>query len=395
VPTSEIAASVEDFSQTYSEGRDASRELSALTGVGLTPLLGMTFLGVRAYFTTPKSERDALPWHQRPGFFVTGGVVILLLWFGHRLPVINRFFKALKLYENKVSAAISLPLVSKGLALAAGKPVALALAGAASIVIPEAHASAGATQELSASMLQVGHGVAWVAAMVVGALVWLAGHTVNALVLVSPFSLVDWVLKGLKGALIGGLVVCAGISPWLGLAVSACYVVLAVAIAGWSFRLMVFGLVFTGDVALFRSRRERVGPQGIKAFSSGIEGVPVRTYGVVEVGAEGPVFLYRPWMLLRQRAVPLAGPGTLAVEKGLVSPVLLRLAPSERRTTLLRFPPRYRPHGVALAAALGGLPVWDPPVVRGFRAAKAWISEQLGRRRAPREAPPLVAGSAT
>ncbi len=387
----EVAMSVRDFKASYSQGRGAARSIAKITGVSMTPLLGMAILGARTYFSTPKDQRSKLPWHQQPAFFVTGILVMLVLWLGHRLPIIKKLFKLMKLYESKVSAAVALPVLGKGLALVAAKPIAIGLTSAAALVLPSAYAAgANSPGVVSDAALHAGQAVAWLAGILIGAIVWMAGHTVNVLVLISPVGLVDWILKSMKAALIGFLLFCAAANPWLGLVVSLVYILAALWIAGWSFRLMVFGFVFSSDVLLFRSGRQTIVAGRIEAFVAGLEGVAARTFGYVTSGAEGLEFVYRPWLVFKRRSVRLPAKAELAIEKGLISPVLLRVGAGEKPSTLVRFPPRYRPHGAAIAVALGPLQLRDAPVVRGFQAAKAWIKEQVGRRRAPLPVGPPV-----
>ena len=232
----------------------------------------------------------------------------------------------------------------------------------------------------ASSALVVGFALAWLVGFALSAAVWLAGHSVYVLSLVSPASPVDWLLKGTKAGLVGVLVLAAALNPWLGLAVSLVYIAVALVIAGWSFRLMVLGWVFTLDVVLRRSGEFVPEGASLHAFStSALAGVPPRTWGRIAPLGEAMHFVFRPWLVLPTRVVRLPPRAELAIEKGFVSPVLV--AKVEGSTpALLRFPPRFRPHGEALATLLGGLPLREPPLVRGWVAARAWVREQLSVR---------------
>ena len=147
-------------------------------------------------------------------------------------------------------------------------------------------------------------------------------------------------------------------------------------IAGWSFRLAVFGLVYSSDILTLRGRRTRVeGP--LRAFASELSGVPARTLGTVSSSAEGVVFNYRPWLVLPRRTIGLGREGLVLV-KGLLGPVLQQAGDQDR--VLLRLPPRFARHSEAVGSALGGILVIEHPVVRGFRAAWGWLRAQLRRR---------------
>jgi hypothetical protein len=197
--------------------------------------------------------------------------------------------------------------------------------------------------------------------------VWLAGHAVNVLVLVSPFFVVDALLRTARLALMGLVVAAANLHPGAGLAIAVVYIGVALAVSGWSFRLLVFGAVFSADVLLARSSDPRQG--AIVAFASrGLPGVPRRTYGRVERTDGGLVLTFRPWLVLRRRSAALEGP--LAVGIGMFGPVLLAPASGRR---VVRFPPRYRAWEPELAEALGRLPVQRIGLVRGLRSAVEWM----------------------
>lgn len=355
------------LTDSLGQGERFAREVAVLTGVSLTPLLGAAVLSAKAWYQTPEAARDRLPWHKTPAFFIPAFAVILLLWFGHRIPVVDRVAKLVKLYESQLSALLALPFVIKELADATG------------FLVPSAHAAGLLGTDALAGPSPPGELAGWAIGLFVASTVWLAGHTVNVLALISPFSLVDVLLKTLKMFLVGFLLAATGISPWFGLVVSAVYVFIAARLAGWSFRLMVFGLVFTGDVLLARSASEKVGPGALKGFSAGgLAGVPVRSWGAVFAGPGGLEFRYRPFLVLSLRNVALPARETLVVEDGLVSPSLVIAAPLPGTPgSLVRFPPRYRPHATAVAEVLGGLAKRDAALVRGLEAARRWIREQL------------------
>src|SRR5581483_11199001 len=131
---------------------------------------------------------------------------------------------------------------------------------------------------------------------------------------------VDWILKSARLGALAVLLIAIAINPWLGAAVSVVYALLALLIAGWSFRLMIFGAVFTGDFMTMRWRREKVRSDQVAVFSdSGLDGVPVRTWGRVSPdGAGGVVFRFRKLPTFTVKEIPIRAP--LFVGRGLVSP---------------------------------------------------------------------------
>ena len=228
------------------------------------------------------------------------------------------------------------------------------------------------------------YGVGLVLAAGAFALVWLASHAVNVLVLLSPFAPLGTALKLARLVLLGFPMLCAALSPGLGLLICAAYLALAWWLAGRCFRLLVFGWVFSLDVLLLRWRQQRVDGPAVRAFAADLEGVPVRTLGTLTCTQAGSVeFTYRPWLVLPMRTVRIAPSAVgLEVEKGLLSPAVVRVEPSHQVRALVRLPPRYRKLEATVAGAFGALPVREAALVRGLAGVWGWSKAQLGRRRA-------------
>lgn len=369
-------------SERYRAGREAAVDLARLTGVSMTPLFGMSVLGLQAWLQASPGERARLPWYERPAFFVPGILFLVVLWVGHRLPVIHRLAKLIQVWEDKIVAALAIPIVANTFAAAASRPLSLAWGLA---VEPSAQAAGSGVVADAAGA--VSHGAAWLLGVLVGAIVWLASHAINVLVLVSPFSLIDWLLKGLRAALLGLLLWATLESPWLGLAVSLAYTLVGLVLAGWTFRLLVFEIVFSRDLL---GRRWNLPPReepAPRAFaSSGLPGVKPRTLGRVVARPGGLAFRYRPWLVRRARELPLPASGELAVGRGALGPMLLELDPErDAGRVLVRFPPRYRLDARRLARTLGGLRV-EAPSAR--LSPWGWLDEALGRRPAIRAVAP-------
>jgi hypothetical protein len=161
--------------------------------------------------------------------------------------------------------------------------------------------------------------------------------------------------------------------------VATIYIFVALLLAGWSFRLMVFGWVYSTDVFLLRSLRAKVG-SAVPAFSAALPGVPARTYGKLARSSTGLSFTFRPWLVLPARTVPVESVAPLAIGRAFLAPVVLEVAAPNEERVLLRFSPRFRPHTDAIAQALGGLESRDVGVIRGLRAGIAWAKRQWNRR---------------
>jgi hypothetical protein len=145
------------------------------------------------------------------------------------------------------------------------------------------------------------------------------------------------------------LTLTATLNPWIGAALSVVVIIVAYLVAGWAFRLTVFGSVFSWDFFTLRRARYRVRPDVNKLFASGnLPEVPARTYGRLRRSDTGLTFTYRPWLVLAEKsaAVPAAG---LVVGKGLFFSTVL----SAENETWFLLPPRYRGHEEQLSQTYG------------------------------------------
>jgi hypothetical protein len=218
-------------------------------------------------------------------------------------------------------------------------------------------------------------------AIFVFALVWLVSNTINLLILISPWGALDAALKAFRLTVLAALTSTAFFNPYVGAVFSAVLIVFCWCIAGWSFRLLVFGNMLAWD--LLTGRRFRFTPTAEKAkmfLARRVHGVPVRTYGKLCApdNAGNRMFEYRPWLLLPQRKLILP-PGDYAVGRGFLYPEIFLLdEKKERARTMLLLPPRYRGHEEELVAACGFKEVRDVGMLRGIKGAWRWFKELLG-----------------
>jgi hypothetical protein len=374
-----------DVAGSHSQGAEIATQFAKATGVAITPLLGMSFLGASSWLRAPAEMRPMLPWYDQPFFWGTGLVLIGILWFGHRIPVIKRGFKFIKVWESKVSAVVAIAAVGQSIVAAIQTaPAPTARFSPGEWLIGSAHAANDALQ-VGQIVDNAGTTIATLVCLLAGALVWLMFHTVNVLVLVSPIGVVDWILKGGRLAALGVLLLALVINPWLGAFVSLVYALAALVVAGWAFRLMVFGAVFTADFALLRWRWQQLendgndGNDGIDAFSESGMAVPIHTWGRIHTDASGIVFRFRPFLVLSLKEVRVDAP--LFIENGLLSPLLMSgaTAAGGKEAAVVRFPPRYRGHGAMLMTALGVAGEREVGLQHGTKAAFAWIRDQFKR----------------
>jgi hypothetical protein len=181
-------------------------------------------------------------------------------------------------------------------------------------------------------------------ALIVFASVWITFHVVDALIVLSPFALLDVALASARVAILALVGLALLISPFLALVLCAPIIALSLIIAGWCVRLDLFALTVATDL-LFRRGRNADPHAPLRCFlgSRGL-GAPIRTMGHAEPREGGVVFRYRPFFVLPQRSIELDA----------ASPVIVRgaawcaLRDDGTRRTLLSLAPRYAPHHAAI-----------------------------------------------
>jgi hypothetical protein len=361
-------------------GVSLSEGVSEITGVAISPLLGVSALGAWKYWQTEAALRPRLPWYCHPYVWGTGlallGICFLKDLLGTATPaLVKKPLDFIELFEDKASALVAstafVPLV------------ALAIAQYERMQPPEQALSALSSSGLAtmpvASLADYTMHNPWVTvpvAVVAFLIVWLSAHAINVLIAMSPFKLVDSGLKLFKLALIAVVAGSAAINPYLGALVSLVLMLIAAVIAGWSFRLTVFGTLMGWDVLTNRrASGDEVRERGARAFlARRTGGVPVRTMGRVHVTEEGQLcFAYRPWLVLPERRIPLQCAETTVCRGLLYSSLCVRVADDLRLSRIAILRPRYRGVEEAMAARFGCGGVVDSPLMRGVKAVRAWF----------------------
>lgn len=379
VPFALAATSTPAPTPDRSPGNPVASVISTVTGIAISPLLGTGAYGAYQWMTAKnEAARAALPWFAQISFWLPAllivGVCALKDTLGAIVPPgLKKPLDVLETMENKLSGLvaagavvpISIATVTR-MVLGDGKVAAAGadLAGSGLAVLPLGAADLSGLL----SLLTVPLGVA------VFLIVWLGSHAINVLILLSPWGAIDAGLKAARTALLGLVTVTATINPWVGALLSVVVIIVAYLVAGWAFRLTVFGSVFCWD--FLTGRRKSFSPaEGANPMFAGpaLPGVPVRTYGSLERGAAGGLeFKYRPWLVLPERTTALATEARgLAVGEGAFFSDIL----SAEGRSLFSLPPRYRGHE-AKVAAVYGLGGGVKPA--GLRKAWAALREILG-----------------
>lgn len=342
--------------------------VTTVTGIAISPLLGTGVYGAYQWVAAKDdAARAVLPWYAQWSFFGPALLIVGLCAakdaMGAALPPgFKKPLDVLETIENKASGLVAAGAVVPFTMDALSKMVAGGHAGLDGSLAPDSLAMiqvAAVDGSSFLNLLTVPFGIAMFA------LVWMASHAINVLIILSPWGAVDAALKATRTGLLGLLTLSATINPWAGAVLSLLVIVVAWLVAGWAFRLTVFGSVFCWDFLTGRSGRFVLQESGNAMFAGGnFPGVPVRTYGRLMTGTAGESeFVYRPWLCLPERRVGVPVPAAqLAVGRGLFFSTIT----TEQAGTLFLLPPRYRGHEEALVRSygLGG--------VREAGLRKAW-----------------------
>lgn len=344
-------------------GAVMAQQISLLTGIAISPLLGSSAYGCYLWCKAAEGEKTNLPWFAEPWFWATGLLIVAICFIkdtaGNALPTaVKKPFDIIEAFEHKISGLVA--------------------TGAIVPFVMMVTKDSGAPQAWLSSMGFAAVDFSWLynlliipIAMVAFFFVFLASNAINILIILSPFTTVDAALKGIRLVLLGTVAGTALANPWVGAAWALFIILVSYLIAGWSFRLSHFGLVYVWDFFTFRRKRFRPKPALNRMFlGRRIEKVPARTYGIVGRDDRGNLVMkYRPWLFLTPRVLVLPA-GEYAVGKGLVNSEIMKLEGEKTRTTFL-LPPRFRGHEEALVQIYGLTDV--RPV--GLSAAVKWLKE--------------------
>jgi hypothetical protein len=353
--------------------------ISTVTGMAISPLLGTGAYGAYKWWSAKDdAARAALPWFAQIKFWLPALLIVAACAakdaFGSVVPPgLKKPLDVLETIENKFSGLI-----------AAGAVIPFAMDAMAKMIFDHAPSAAMpilahsglATIQLGAfnaswllNILTVPFGIA------IFAIVWLASHAINVLILLSPWGVIDAGLKAARTALLGLITITATMNPWLSAGLSLVVIVVAYFVAGWAFRLTVFGSVFSWEfVTRRRSRFSPARNSNVMFAGAHLPGVPVRTYGRLVKRPQGDLeFAYRPWLVRAPRVVLIPNePRSLAVGTGAFFSDIV----DEEDRTIFSLPPRYRGHEHALATVYGMIGVR----AIGFRKAWSQLREMLGGR---------------
>lgn len=323
-----------------------SSTITTVTGLAISPLMGTGALGAYKYATASAEVRAGLPWYARPSFFIPALLVVLLCAFKDSLGAVlppgwKKPMDILETVENKLSGLV-----------AAGAVVPFAVDSLRGLISSSASAAGiheGAQQTTGLAMLHFASmDFSWLLniltiplGIAMFAVVWMASHAINVLILLSPWGAIDAGLKAARTSLLGLLTLTAALDPKIAAALSILLIIIAYFVAGWAFRLTIFGTSFCWDFFTLRKHRFKVDARSNKLFSGAqLKGTPLRTFGALLNEPENGrmQFIFRPWLIGPPRTVEVV------LTKPFIGKGLFFSTVRDGEHTCFLLPPRYRGH---------------------------------------------------
>ena len=355
------------IAKTVPGAEKVAQTVSMITGVAISPLFGVGAVGAWQYFSAKTPEaRARLPWYANPLFWIPALLLVAACFIkdtaGTALPsAVKKPLDVAETCEHKLSG-----LVATGAFVPIAASVFHATGGSSAMLAGLGFAGVDLSWLYNTLMIPI--------SMIAFFIVFLASNAISILILISPFTTVDLALKSFRAALLATVTATAFLNPWIGAAWALIIILISYLVAGWSFRLSHFGLVFVWDFFTLRRNRFTPDPKANNMFlSRKINGVPARTYGKFSRDAQGRLVLsYRPWLILPPRTLVLPE-GKYCVGQGAFFSEIHRLEGDDTKDVIL-LPPRYRTHEEQLAS------LYNLEGVRpiGLLAAWAWIKGLFG-----------------
>jgi hypothetical protein len=369
-------AEAAEASKATTQGTELAHAISEITGVAISPLLGLGAVGAWKYFHVQTSQQRArLPWFAQPWFWIPAFVLVLACFLKDTLGI-----AAPGVLKKPLDVADALGHKISGL-VATGAFVPLVMA-----IYPSAQPDGALFQAngffAAINLSWLANGLLVPVGMIAFFLVFLASNAINVLILLSPFGIVDAALKAFRLLVLLTIPATAYANPWLGAGWALVIILIAYFIAGWSFRLSHFGMVFIWDIVTLRSNRFRPDPAANRVMlARQFNHVPARTYGTLRREENGNLMLqYRPWLVLPKRKLVFSE-GQYTIGRGLFYSQIMRVESRGLVPTLL-LPPRYRGHEEELVRIYGLTDVREA----GLRATWRWMRETLGFKAQPQAA---------
>ncbi|MBI4905198.1 MAG: hypothetical protein HY820_16300 [Acidobacteria bacterium] len=349
--------------------------ISTVTSTAVSPLLGVCVLGAYEYFHTPAEGRTKLPAYTKPWFWSPVIVLLLVIFFkdsvGSHMPLLKKPLDAAEvLLVNKASLLlIGFPVVFHEAARMMGLD---SLAQIFASLEPVVYAQDGVLQKTGEGGMAL---LLVIAGLVITTAVWLFSHAMDVLLLLNPFPMIDLLIKGVRAALFAVLAALTVFDPRIAAVLSGFLILISLLMVGWTFRLAVFGAIFSSDLMrtlLWGAFTEPLAGETVSGFAARKwNGIPKRGLIKMRRDAGNLVVTYRPFLAGRKQECTLATSG-FDVGRGLFYPLLVEKGSNK---TVIWFLPRYRKQEDQMARVLGAGGPHDLRLGRGWRAFVQWMND--------------------
>ena len=297
-------------------GVDLAEGFSAITGIAISPLAGVSLVGWYTYFRTPEEARGELPWFMQKNFlWITLGASLLLLskdfifvvvsWFDPTEVIGEEFTGDLKRLFDRLEQSVQ--FVSAGLAAGTFVPwldsqIKLLNSMPEKAIDVSSVAAAGFFgSNVLMEFLQTP--ILYLAFLSV----FLFWNLVNSLICYSPFTSADLFLKTLRGLYLSIYAMLFYFEFYgLLLVFSLLTIYVSIRYLRWFIRLHFFTLFMIGDV-LRRTFIRRFDNAFLTVFTatelkSSTVKIPKRTFGKLHKTKAGDLyFSYRPWFFRKMK----------------------------------------------------------------------------------------------
>jgi hypothetical protein len=375
----------QEAQQDLQSGEKISTALATVTSTAISPLLGVSVLGIWRYYRTPPGQRDALPLIQKPKFWIPILVLLILIFikdtFGGFAPLIKKPLDAAEvLFVNHASLVlVAVPVVLNQVARVMGVQ---SVRGLLTYLLsgPVVYAAAPENSAVHHAFSVATAALYTVVGLAVTFVVWLVGHAFDVLVMISPFPFLDLMLKIVRNTIFAVLAVTALISPHIGLLLCLALIVLCSLLFGWALRMAVIGTVFAWEFLrrfLFEMHSKAGPGETVPAFSTRVQRIPRRTYGRLRAEGDGTLtFVYRRLLIGPAKKVLIGKASGFEVGQGLLFPSVIEpIESAGKHRPVFRLLPTYCGAEESVCTCLELAQVRDIRLTKGLRSFWRFVTD--------------------
>jgi hypothetical protein len=383
-----VAQTEQEEQQALRSGEKISTAVATVTSTAISPLVGVSVMGVWQYYRTPREQRDQLPLIQKPKFWIPIIVLLVLIFikdtFGGFAPLIKKPLDAAEvlLVNHAGLVLIVFPVVLNQVERVMGFQ-SLRELFAYLLSEPVVYAATAQTSGAQHAFTVATAILYTVVGLVVTFVVWLVGHSFDVLVLISPFPFLDFLLKATRNTIYAVLAITALINPHLGLLLCLGLIAISFVIFGWALRTAVFGTVFALGLlrALLFDVQDKPNPgESVPAFTTCVHKVPRRTFGRLHTDRDGMLmFGYRRLLIGPEKKILVGKSSSFEVGQGILFPSVIEpIESASKHKVVFSLLPTRRGAEESVRACLELAQVRDIRFTKGIRAFWKFVTESGG-----------------